>query len=113
MTRAESDKVFERYHVPAANHALFDVGLATFTRNGPTTVDFTRDDRAPMLSIAFADDHIVPPKAARHNVEKYKSKAIPAFKEFPGRPHFPGAPGWEEVADYALDWAENPKSSVA
>ena len=21
------------------------------------------------------------------------------------RPHFPGAPGWEEVADYALDWA--------
>jgi hypothetical protein len=27
------------------------------------------------------------------------------FKEFPGRPHFPGAPGWEEVADYALDWA--------
>jgi hypothetical protein len=24
---------------------------------------------------------------------------------FPGRPHFPGAPGWEEVADYALTWA--------
>jgi hypothetical protein len=23
----------------------------------------------------------------------------------PGRPHFPGAPGWEDVADYALDWA--------
>ena len=22
-----------------------------------------------------------------------------------GRPHFPGAPGCEEVADYALDWA--------
>jgi hypothetical protein len=23
-----------------------------------------------------------------------------------GRPHFTaGAPGWEEVADYALDWA--------
>jgi Sugar efflux transporter for intercellular exchange len=21
------------------------------------------------------------------------------------RPHFPGAPGWEEVADYAFDWA--------
>ena len=27
------------------------------------------------------------------------------FREFPGRPHFPGATGWEEVADYALDWA--------
>jgi hypothetical protein len=22
-----------------------------------------------------------------------------------GRPHLPGAPGWEQVADYALDWA--------
>jgi pimeloyl-ACP methyl ester carboxylesterase len=84
------------------------VGLATFTRNGPTTVDFTRDDRAPMLSIAFEHDHIVPPKAARHNVEKYKSNALTVFKEFPGRPHFPGAPGWEEVADYALAWATIP-----
>jgi hypothetical protein len=28
------------------------------------------------------------------------------FREFLGRPHFPGAPGWEEVADYALDWVE-------
>jgi hypothetical protein len=22
-----------------------------------------------------------------------------------GRPHFPAAPGWEAVADYALEWA--------
>jgi hypothetical protein len=35
-----------------------------------------------------------------------KSKAIVDYKEFPGRPHFiAGAPGWEEVADHALDWA--------
>jgi len=28
------------------------------------------------------------------------------YKEFAGRPHFTaGAPGWEEVADFALDWA--------
>ena len=28
------------------------------------------------------------------------------YKEFPGRPHFTaGAPGWEAVADYALEWA--------
>ena len=114
MSRAESDKVYERYHIPAANHALFDVGLATFTRNGPTKVDFTREGRAPMLSIAFENDHIVPPKAARHNVEKYReSKSITAFKEFPGRPHFPGAPGWEEVADHALDWAMNPTATGA
>jgi len=29
-------------------------------------------------------------------------------KEFAGRPHFTaGAPGWEAVADYALDWANS------
>lgn len=111
MSLAESDEVYQRYHIPAANHALFDVGLATFTPNGPTKIDFTRDDRAPLLSIAFEHDHIVPPSAARHNVEKYKSKALTVFKEFPGRPHFPGAPGWEEVADYALAWATNPTAT--
>jgi hypothetical protein len=35
-----------------------------------------------------------------------------AYEEFAGRPHFPGAPGWEEVADYALDWAKNPVANV-
>jgi hypothetical protein len=35
-----------------------------------------------------------------------KSKAVTELKEFPDRPHFTvGAPGWEEVADYALSWA--------
>jgi hypothetical protein len=46
----------------------------------------------------------VPPKTIRHNAEKYT--AVPVeYEEFPGRPHFPGVPGWEEVADYALTWA--------
>ena len=32
--------------------------------------------------------------------------SIVDYKEFPGRSHFTiGQPGWEEVADYALDWA--------
>ena len=59
-----------------------------------------------MLLIAFDEDHIVPANASRHNAEKYqKSNADTEFREFDGRPHFPGAPGWEEVADYALEWA--------
>jgi pimeloyl-ACP methyl ester carboxylesterase len=106
MSRAESDQVYERYYVPAANRVLFEVGLANVTPKAPTKVDFTRSDRAPLLFAAFGEDHVVPAKASRHNAEKYrKSNAVTEFKEFPGRPHFPGAPGWEEVADYALDWA--------
>ena len=74
-------------------------------RRSPLTVDFARPGRRPLLLVAFEDDHVVPPKASRHNAEKYSGDGLTAFQEFPGRPHFPGAPGWEEVADYALSWA--------
>ena len=39
-----------------------------------------------------------------------QSPSVTAFKEFPGRPHFTCAvDGWEDVADYALDWASAPE----
>jgi pimeloyl-ACP methyl ester carboxylesterase len=104
LSRAESDVLWERYAVPAANRMLFEVATANLSRNAPTKVDFEKPDRAPYLAVTFEKDHVVPPKAARHNTEKYKSGTV-AYTTFPGRPHFPGAPGWEEVADYALEWA--------
>jgi pimeloyl-ACP methyl ester carboxylesterase len=107
MSQDESNEIYERYHVPAAATVLFEIAFANLHRHALTKVDFDRADRAPLLLIAFDEDHIVPANASRHNAEKYEdSSAITEFKEFPGRPHFPGAPGWEEVADYALDWAE-------
>jgi pimeloyl-ACP methyl ester carboxylesterase len=106
LDRETSDRLWERYAVPAASGVLFDIALATLARNSPATVNFRNDDRAPMLFVAFERDHVVPPKVIRHNVEKYReSAAITEYREFPGRPHFPGAPGWEEVADLALSWA--------
>ena len=106
LTQDESNAIYERYHVPAAASVLFDIAFANLHRHPITQVDFERDDRAPLLFVAFDEDHIVPANASRHNGEKYeKSGAVTEFKEFPGRPHFPGAPGWEEVADHALDWA--------
>ena len=113
MEREESDKVYERYHVPAASTVLFEGAFANLHRHPPTEVDFSNNERAPLLFIAFENDHIVPPKATRHNAEKYAEagcEAITAYREFPGRPHFPGAPGWEEVADFALDWATAPRA---
>ena len=106
LSREESDKIYERYHVPAANSVLFDVAFANLHRNPTAKVDFGKADRAPLLFMGFESDHVVPAKATRHNAEKYDdSKGVIAFKSFPGRPHFPGAPGWEEVADFALTWA--------
>lgn len=61
---------------------------------------------AKQFHYAFGNTTSREPKASRHNAEKYgKSGAVTVFKEFPGRPHFPGAPGREEVAGYVLDWA--------
>jgi pimeloyl-ACP methyl ester carboxylesterase len=81
----------------------FHYAFANFMRHAAMAVDF-ENARAPMLFIAFSEDHVVPPKLIHDMAEKYT--AVPVeYKEFPDRPHFPGVPGWEEVADYALTWA--------
>jgi len=109
MSQEESDEIFKAQAVPAANDVLFDVAFANFKKHPPTEVDFSREDRCPLLMIAFEDDHVVPPKAAWHNTAKYhESEAITAYREFPDRPHYPAVPGWEEVADFALKWAVDP-----
>lgn len=105
MSRAESDAVHERYHVPAANRVLFDVALAKMRRKAAPLVDFRRPGRAPLLLAAFGRDHVVSPAASRDTAAKYTSGTV-AFTCFPDQPHFPGAPGWEDTADYALMWAE-------
>jgi len=104
LSQEESDKIRERYAVPGPAEVLKEGAFANFMRHAAMSVDFENANRAPMLFIAFAEDHIVPPKPIQHMAEKYT--AVPVeYKEFPDRPHFPGVPGWEEVADYALTWA--------
>jgi alpha-beta hydrolase superfamily lysophospholipase len=57
------------------------------------------------LSDEESADHVMPPAVNRSNFEHYKSAAHTDYKEFEGRSHYTlGQPGWEDVADYALDW---------
>jgi hypothetical protein len=50
---------------------------------------------------------LMPPAVQRSNAKHYKSNTITEIKEFPGRSHLmPAQKGWEEIADYALAWAE-------
>lgn len=62
---------------------------------------------APLLFIAGSDDHIMPASFNRTNHARDKTAgSVTAFKEFPGRTHdLIAQDGWEEIADYALDWA--------
>ena len=83
--------------------------LANFTPgHQETCVDFENDDRAPLLFIAGGEDHIMPPA-----VNRGQRQAVPQLQgghRVQGVPRAApttrsGQDGWEEVADYALDWA--------
>jgi pimeloyl-ACP methyl ester carboxylesterase len=115
FTNAQDEQVsqvaYDRYSAPTPAKVLFQGGFAALTPHASTTFDFADDGRAPLLFISGGSDHILPPVIQRHNYEKNAkhSAAIAAHKLFPGRDHYTcGEPGWEAVADFALDWALAP-----
>jgi pimeloyl-ACP methyl ester carboxylesterase len=108
MPEREARRAYELDAVPGPGRPLFEVALGNFSFRAANAVDFERNDRAPLLLIGGADDHLVPSALNLINYQLYRrSTATTVFKEFPHRSHLIVAqPGWEEVADYALTWAE-------
>ncbi|MDR7183005.1 pimeloyl-ACP methyl ester carboxylesterase [Microbacterium trichothecenolyticum] len=76
-------------------------------RSGITRVDFRKPNRAPLLLISGGIDHVAPPAIQRALLRRYAAgPSLVEQIEFPGRSHrIVSQDGWEEVADYALDWA--------
>jgi alpha-beta hydrolase superfamily lysophospholipase len=108
-TAEESFRVLQRYAVPGPDHVLFQTELANFNPFAETAVNTRRNNRAPLLMIAGSQDHLIPPSIVKANVRAYRrSAALTEYKEFPDRTHFIVAqPGWQEVANFALDWARD------
>jgi alpha-beta hydrolase superfamily lysophospholipase len=105
MTDADADAAYERYYVPAPGRVIFQASFANLNPHAVTKVDFHKDDRAPLLVMGNDQDQTIPASVSREAAKRHaRSKALVEYHEFKGRPHFPGAPGWEAVADYALDW---------
>ena len=108
LSRVESDTVWERYAIAAPGNWVWVYGLIANFKPGhqETWVDYTAD-RTPLLFIGGEKDHIMPPSVNKSNAKHYdKSPAVTEYHEFEGRDHWTcAAPGWEAVADYALDWA--------
>ncbi len=100
---------YERYAVPAPGRVIFEAAFANFNPHAVTKVDFHKDDRAPLLVMGNTEDHTIPASVSKEAATRLgKSRAVVEYKEFVGRPHFTaGAPGWEAVADYALEWANH------
>lgn len=102
-----SHLLYDRYAVPGPNHVLFQASLANFNPHAATTVNFGNDHRAPLLLLSGGRDHVVPAAVTKANYHLFaRSNAVTEYHEFPERTHWTiGQDGWEEVADYALEWA--------
>jgi pimeloyl-ACP methyl ester carboxylesterase len=106
MNDADAAAAYDRYYVPAPGRVIFQAAFANVNPHAATKVDFHKDDRPPLLVMGNDRDQTIPASVSHEAAKRFgKSKAVVDYKEFTGRPHFPTAPGWEAVADYALDWA--------
>jgi pimeloyl-ACP methyl ester carboxylesterase len=106
LSEEDSAAAYERYHVPAPGGWVWGGVLNNLTPGRHDTwVNFENPDRPPLLFISGGADHIMPPAVNRSNADHYKTRSHTDYKEFSGRSHFTvGEPGWEEVADFALNW---------
>ncbi|HEY7630417.1 MAG TPA: dienelactone hydrolase family protein, partial [Thermoleophilaceae bacterium] len=93
--------------VPGPGRPLFQAAFANFNPNAVTKVNRHNTSRAPLLFLANGKDHTVPASSTRaaYKIQK-KTGALTEIKEYPDRSHSTfSQEGWEEVADYSLDWA--------
>jgi pimeloyl-ACP methyl ester carboxylesterase len=106
LGEAESRRLYERYHVPASGAIFWGSALANIhPGKDDTWVDYANDDRAPLLFVSGSRDHLMPPAIQASNARHYTSDTVTEVVEFEGPHLLPAAPGWERVADHALEWA--------
>ena len=103
----ESNAIYREQYIPGTNRAFVEAAFANLVADSPAAVNFRNPARAPLLLIAGGEDHISPPTVNR-TIARLQRRAPSAteLKEYSGRPHFmAGLDGWEEIADFALNWA--------
>jgi non-heme chloroperoxidase len=101
LSLQESDRIYDEQYIPGTNRPFFDA------LGSSAAVDSGMAQRPPLLLVAGGEDHISPISLNR-KILKLQGKAPSAteLKEYPGRPHYmAGLDGWDEIADYALNWA--------
>lgn len=83
--------------------------LGGLKSSGPGHVEFNKKDRAPLLLIAGTNDNVVAHSTVEKEFKAYNKKGpeVVEFKSYDGKTHgIVNQAGWEEVADYALQFAE-------
>lgn len=99
---AEREKAFEKYAVPESFKISRQLVL-----NSYSNIDFKKP-HAPLLFIGGSQDHIFPSTLTQNIAGRYKdTNSRVDVKIFEGKSHFIcGEKGWENVADFVLDWHE-------
>ena len=106
LSEPEQLAAYEQHVIPTSGRIFWQALTAPFS--DVMRVNYSNHDRAPLLIIAGELDRTVEASMNRANFARYKdAHAVTEFREFPGRTHWIcRQPGWEEVADFALEWAE-------
>ncbi|MGE0423616.1 MAG: alpha/beta hydrolase [Reyranellaceae bacterium] len=98
----DRDAMYDRYIVPTPGKVYWDglVAAAGWIR-------WDNPERAPLLLIGGGIDRIAAPSMTRAMYAKQKrAPSTTALKIYPDRSHWTCIePGWERVADDALEWA--------
>lgn len=103
LPRDMVDASYDRYIVPTAGKVYWDGVLS----GGAGKITWASKNRAPLLLIGGGIDKIAEPGMTKAIFAKQKHAAsLTELKIYPTRSHWTCAePGWEEVADFSLDWA--------
>ena len=118
LTREDSDAVYDRYYIPGASLPFFQAGYANFNPGAVTKVNYKNPNRPPLLLVTGTEDRICPPSVCLANWKQQRhAPSATEHREYRGRCHFPGQDGWEEVADFMLEWttgnAREPAAATA
>lgn len=97
----QADALYDRYIVPTPGKIYWD-GIVNAMK-----IRWDNPRRAPLLLIAGEIDLIADASMVRHIYQKQRqAPSLTQYKEFSGRSHWTCLdPGWEQVADFALDFA--------
>jgi pimeloyl-ACP methyl ester carboxylesterase len=103
LSQSEQRRAYDRHIVPTAGRIYFQAALGV-----GNAVDFANPKRPPLLLIAASEDRTSTSSMVKTTYRKQsRAPSRTDIHEFPNRSHWLIAePGWEEVADKALKWAE-------
>ena len=101
MPVEDQQELFSRF-VYESGRAAYEIGYWFLDWKRASEVGESKID-CPVLIIAGIHDKATPASVIRQVADKYK--AVVTYKEYDNHSHWViGEPGWQEIAEYTLDW---------